>query len=423
MKFHQLILVLNIAFPTEVVAQAVPEKNDHLTCYRIKDSLKLEDVAVDMIANRVQEEFTVRNCRLKQKKGAFRMCIPSTKNVLTEGVADPTLGGLVKAYDPNRCLQNDFLCYQVSCDTKTLKLPKRKVIDQFNRKGETRTVRFTKQKIEICTPAWKLTNKKKLVVIECPSPTPAPAVSASASPTEPCADDPAYRFYILCQPACPLCCQEYGCADILTFPGLREKACNNKQTALACCISCNVSEAPTASPVKQVDKCQYNKKCLSLLGMSFAPFMPTQGNLLTTVTGPPIDHRLYFGLTSYSLQSWGSNVMNFNAVAMSGYGTEVPGVWMSGNKLIINWSQIFLTLPGGTTSPYLTSPSLNLGQTYCFMVTAQGTHYELHMDGAKVAEGDSTFVRTQISAVRVYASKPISIAADVTISDICYAAM
>mmetsp|Transcript_7397 Transcript_7397/g.15329 ORF Transcript_7397/g.15329 Transcript_7397/m.15329 type:complete len:427 (+) Transcript_7397:153-1433(+) len=423
MKFHQLILVLNIAFPTEVVAQAVLEKNDHLTCYRIKDSLKLEDVAVDMIANRVQEEFTVRNCRLKQKKGAFRMCIPSTKNVLTEGVADPTLGGLVKAYDPNRCLQNDFLCYQVSCDTKTLKLPKRKVIDQFNMKGETRTVKFMKQKIEICTPAWKLTNKKELVVIECPSPTPAPSVASSVSPTE-CVDDPDYRFYVFCQEGSPFC-QEFGCADILTFPGLRDRACNNEQTALACCISCNASEAPTASPVKQFDKCEWKKNQYpNLFNVSFLPFKPTSNNIISTITQPPYDYRLTFGLTAHSLQTATyQSVIHFTTGNNQAppYGARVPGVWLRnsglGLQLLVDWD-------GASPLNYLTSPALELDKEYCFTITCKdvkkSSQFQIIMDGITVAQGISTVNRLSLFSVKVYAGDPWYVPADATISDLYY---
>jgi len=484
MKLYRLIFAFNSILLTEVgivAGQKEMTPNDHLTCFKIKDEHKVKNVIVNMDANEAQKEFSVENCVVAKK--ATRMCIPSTKKVLTAGVADPTLGGLVDAYDPRRCVQNDLLCYKVTKCTPNKPPKARLVIDQFNRKGEERKVRFKKNGMEICTPAWKLTPTGELVVVDCGPPvalsaapsvapsaarsqTPtvcvddptftfnipgmiefykcadlifklkemacafpyialaccescnaseAPTVSPTVSPTV-CADDPAYRFNVFCQVGSPFC-QEFGCADILTFPGLRDRACASAKTALACCASCNASEAPTASPVKQIDKCFY--KCLSLLGQSYAPFVPTQGNTLTWVNQPPIDHRLWFGLTLHSFQNGWHSVMNFSTGANTGYGSQVPGVWLDYNTLRVMWGGISFV----GMSPYLSSPPLNLGQTYCFMVTAQGTHYELYMDGTKVAEGDSKFVRTQLSSVKVYAGTPGSPAADATISDLCYAAM
>jgi len=496
MKLYRLIFAFNSILLTEVgivAGQMEMTLNDHLTCFKIKDEHKITNVIVNMEANEAQKEFSVENCVMAKK--ALRMCIPSTKKVLTEGVADPTLGGLVEAYDPRRCVQNDLLCYKVTKCTTENTLKPRLVIDQFNEKGKKRKVRFKKVGMEICTPAWKLTPTGEIIVVDCGPPvaksaapsaaqsqtSASPSLASSASPTEcvddptfmfnipgmieiykcedlifpgikemacaiayialaccescnaseaptvsptvsptVCADDPAYRFYVKCLDGSPFC-QEFGCADILTFPGLRERACASANVALACCISCNASEAPTASPVRQIDQCRY-KKCLSLLGQSYAPFVPTQGNTLTWVNQPPIDHRLYFGLTPHTFQNGWHSVMNFSTGANAGYGSQVPGVWLDWNILRVRWGGISFA-PIGGTSPYLSSPPLNLGQTYCFMVTAQGTHYELYMDGAKVAEGDAEFLRTQLSSVKVYAGTPGSPAADATISDLCYAAM
>jgi len=129
-----------------------------------------------MDANRAQKELSLHRCALKKNSGAHKMCVPSRKKVLA-GHADPSLGGLVDVYDPERCLQNDFLCYRATC-TKTNK--QRFVADQFNTKGQSRKVKFLKKGIEICTPAWKLTKKGHLVVVDCSEPTGAPAVSRSS---------------------------------------------------------------------------------------------------------------------------------------------------------------------------------------------------------------------------------------------------
>mmetsp|Transcript_33736 Transcript_33736/g.66662 ORF Transcript_33736/g.66662 Transcript_33736/m.66662 type:complete len:578 (-) Transcript_33736:53-1786(-) len=176
MKFYNSVFTFMAVFLKKVFAQ-LEYSHDHLTCFRIKDSsLKLQGVVLTMDANQAQKEFTINKCELQENKGALRMCIPSTKKV-QQGFADPSLGGLVGAYDPERCLQNDFLCYKAMC-TKTNK--QRLVADQFNKKGQSRKVKFVKKGIEICTPAWKLTKKGHLVVIDCGSPTGAPAVSQSS---------------------------------------------------------------------------------------------------------------------------------------------------------------------------------------------------------------------------------------------------
>jgi len=176
MNFHRLTFFLMAVFLAEVSAQ-MERIHEHLTCFRINDaSLKLQDVVLTMDANQAQKDFSIHQCALKKNSGAHKMCIPSRKNVLA-GHADPSLGGLVDAYDPERCLQNDFLCYKATC-TKTNK--QRFVADQFNKKGQSRKVKFFKKGIEICTPAWKLTKKGHLVVIDCGSPTGAPAVSQSS---------------------------------------------------------------------------------------------------------------------------------------------------------------------------------------------------------------------------------------------------
>eukprot|EP00588_Corethron_pennatum_P012760 CAMPEP_0194269334 /NCGR_PEP_ID=MMETSP0169-20130528/3522_1 /TAXON_ID=218684 /ORGANISM="Corethron pennatum, Strain L29A3" /LENGTH=552 /DNA_ID=CAMNT_0039010951 /DNA_START=74 /DNA_END=1728 /DNA_ORIENTATION=+ len=174
MKFHNLVFTFMAVFLKKVFAQ-LEYSHDHLTCFRIKDnSLKLQGVVLALDANQAQKEFTIQKCELAQNKGALRMCVPSTKKV-QQGFTDPSLGGLVAAYDPERCLQNDFLCYKATC-TKTNK--QRFVADQFNKKGLSRKAKFLKKGIEICTPAWKITKKGNLVVVECGTPTAGPSAAA-----------------------------------------------------------------------------------------------------------------------------------------------------------------------------------------------------------------------------------------------------
>jgi len=188
MKFYNSVFTFMAVFLKKVFAQ-LEYSHDHLTCFRIKDSsLKLQGVVLTMDANQAQKEFTINKCELQENKGALRMCIPSTKKV-QQGFADPSLGGLVGAYDPERCLQNDFLCYKAMC-TKTNK--QRLVADQFNKKGQSRKVKFVKKGIEICTPAWKLTKKGQLVVVECGAPTTGPsAASPTRAPTQSAPSSPA----------------------------------------------------------------------------------------------------------------------------------------------------------------------------------------------------------------------------------------
>ena len=111
--------------------------DDHLACFKIKDSGKAR-VALDMVANEAQIQYSVRGCKIKAKADKF--CVPATK-VVTAGEHRP-IGG--------QRLENDFLCYQLRCEPQDL--PRSQiVIDQFGRRkvGAFRPV-------EICTPAWKL---------------------------------------------------------------------------------------------------------------------------------------------------------------------------------------------------------------------------------------------------------------------------
>jgi len=177
MKFAQLMFAMNIIFLRDLDAQ-VQEKNDHLMCFGVKDSETFNIKKMIMNANRVQAEYNTINCKIK-KKGSIRFCVPSTK-VVKKGKHDPTLGGLVPNYDPNRCIQNDFLCYKVKCKNPFPNGKTQLVKDQF---GSTESRELTvKNQIEICTPAWKV-DEVGDIVLNDPCPTPTTEKPSSYSPT------------------------------------------------------------------------------------------------------------------------------------------------------------------------------------------------------------------------------------------------
>lgn len=136
----QLALAVLTAFSLGAVVVSTAEAkplDDHLTCFKIKDSGKVK-AKVDMLANQAQIEYSVRGCKLKAKADEF--CVPSTK-IVTAGEHSP-IGG--------QRLENDFLCYKLRCQPQDL--PWRQwVIDQFGRR-QVGAFKPTK----ICTPAWKL---------------------------------------------------------------------------------------------------------------------------------------------------------------------------------------------------------------------------------------------------------------------------
>ena len=142
------------------------QQNDHLSCFKVKDKLKFpKSTYVDMMANRFQKKYSINGCKM-DKKGATKFCVPSTKTV-TEGNADPSLGGLVPKYDSNRAIQNDLLCYKARCRDS---IPNKfqKVIDQFgpaNAKIMSRKLKVVAKSIEICTPAWKLDDDGNIILI------------------------------------------------------------------------------------------------------------------------------------------------------------------------------------------------------------------------------------------------------------------
>jgi hypothetical protein len=117
-------------------AEAKP-MDDHLACFKIKDSAKLR-VKLNLLANEAQIRYSIRGCKMKARADEF--CVPATK-IVTYGEHNP-IGG--------QRLENDFLCYHLRCERQRYQ-DRQWVKDQFGRR-QIGAFRPTK----ICTPAWKL---------------------------------------------------------------------------------------------------------------------------------------------------------------------------------------------------------------------------------------------------------------------------
>ncbi|MFP6663322.1 MAG: hypothetical protein VCC00_03875 [Deltaproteobacteria bacterium] len=117
-------------------AEAKP-MDDHLACFKIKDSAKLR-VKLNLLANEAQVRYSIRGCKMKARADEF--CVPATK-LVTYGEHSP-IGG--------QTLRNDFLCYKLRCEQQGYQ-KRQWVKDQFGRRqiGAFKPAR-------ICTPAWKL---------------------------------------------------------------------------------------------------------------------------------------------------------------------------------------------------------------------------------------------------------------------------
>ena len=130
------LTVASLGLVAVATAEAKP-LDDHLTCFKIKDSGKVR-VKLDMLANEAQRQYSIKGCKMQARASEF--CVPATK-IVTYGEHNP-IGG--------QRLENDFLCYKLRCEKQDL--PWRQwVIDQF---GRRQVGAFKPAKI--CTPAWKL---------------------------------------------------------------------------------------------------------------------------------------------------------------------------------------------------------------------------------------------------------------------------
>jgi hypothetical protein len=111
-------------------AQAAPD--DHLDCFKVKDTLK-SNAIVDLTTQRYGVE---SGCKVKVKSAM--LCTPATK-VLASSTA-PAL-----SFD-GQSMTNSKLCYKVKCPKVVL--PNPLVLDQFGQ----RTLSKLSPKI-LCTPA------------------------------------------------------------------------------------------------------------------------------------------------------------------------------------------------------------------------------------------------------------------------------
>ncbi len=140
------VAFLALALPAISQAQNV---NDHLKCYKIKDSHRYSAVA-DLITNSDQSMYpSEAGCRILVKSKEF--CLPINKDRILQpnNKRDAPHEDVV-----GQDLTNDFLCYKVRCPTDpTGAMPPsvQDVVDQFGQR-EISGFRTTK----MCTPAWKV---------------------------------------------------------------------------------------------------------------------------------------------------------------------------------------------------------------------------------------------------------------------------
>ena len=84
-------------------------QNDHLKCYRIKDTAKFK-ANVDL--NAFQQQFNIDpNCDVKGKGKLF--CVPVEKSV--NSLAYPSNSTLSPIVMPGQDLEDDRICYRVKC--------------------------------------------------------------------------------------------------------------------------------------------------------------------------------------------------------------------------------------------------------------------------------------------------------------------
>jgi hypothetical protein len=155
------VAFLALALPATSQAQNV---NDHLKCYKIKDSHKYSAVA-DLITNYEQSMYpSEAGCKIQVKSKEF--CLPVNKDRIMQpnNKRDAPHEDVV-----GQDLTNDFLCYKVRCpkDPAGVMPPSAQdVVDQFGERviGGFRTTKM-------CTPAWKVFDNNDLPdLIPVPSP-------------------------------------------------------------------------------------------------------------------------------------------------------------------------------------------------------------------------------------------------------------
>ncbi|TFH25602.1 MAG: hypothetical protein E4H03_00280 [Myxococcales bacterium] len=136
-----------IFLATVMPASVAMAQNDHLSCYKIKDSTKFSALA-DLSTLVQDPPFPpAAGCKIAGKAKQF--CVPVDKNNVQESDAPGP--------DPNyfietagQTLTNDFICYKVKCPKLTAPISDTEVTDQFDTRVLTKFKSST-----ICTPAVK----------------------------------------------------------------------------------------------------------------------------------------------------------------------------------------------------------------------------------------------------------------------------
>jgi len=267
MKFAHWTFLLNAFLQREGGAQE-EEKNDHLTCFTIEKDTEngFDDFKVKMDANMKQhKDWSVDECEVV---GATKFCVPSTK-VLPQGAwPDPTLGEIVKSYDPNRCIQNDLLCYKVRCDPD--KKPDQVVIDQFN-KMSPRVITFKKTKMfEICTPTWKVGTDNTLIINDA-------CRSSCCAETDPCKKEEGECVKDCVKTNDVLCrsiCKEDDCQCRISLqPCEQPKSCTEEGgTCIRNCretndVFCRRNLCPDKEDCScEIPRCEQTDECKKTLG-------------------------------------------------------------------------------------------------------------------------------------------------------------
>ena len=138
------ILVLS-AVPAVAQLTSNPAVLDHLACYAITDSLKV-DATVDLLAE-LQPEFRQAGCRVIK---ASKFCVPTSKVVVQATTVGPAVVG--------QPLRDDYICYRIKCPDTSAPIPNKLVADQFGQRGMKNFRPF-----ELCVPARKAARPCSLV--------------------------------------------------------------------------------------------------------------------------------------------------------------------------------------------------------------------------------------------------------------------
>lgn len=156
-RFIALALTATV-LPTIAAAQDQDRYPDHLRCYKIKDSGNFLAQA-DFLTNDMQRQLLPdeKGCKIRVKSLEF--CVPVQK----DRVFNPDNPKEAPHEDfVGQALDNDFLCYKVTCPKSDFAVNPLPVLDQFGER-DIKLSRTTK----LCAPARKL--------LQVPPPPPPPS--------------------------------------------------------------------------------------------------------------------------------------------------------------------------------------------------------------------------------------------------------